>query len=114
MFEYTAELAQGTTDAARFGVDATLDKVHWAQIRDRIFGRIDPISASGREYRLGPRTPNVTLYEGTARFVGPKTLDTGHRRDGHGRADRDRRRQPTGDPADPRAGHRRATTPRTP
>jgi len=77
MFEYTAELAQGTTDAARFGVDATLDKVHWAQIRDRIFGRIDPISASGREYRLGPRTPNVTLYEGTARFVGPKTLDTG-------------------------------------
>ena len=42
-------------------------------IRDRIFGRIDPISAGGRDYRA-TGTPNVTLIEGTARFIGDKTL----------------------------------------
>ena len=40
-------------------------------IRDRIFGRIDPISAGGREYRA-TGTPNLTLIEGTARFIGDK------------------------------------------
>jgi mycothione reductase len=38
-----------------------------------VFGRIDAISAGGREYRASG-TPNVTLYEAHAEFVGPKTL----------------------------------------
>ena len=47
-----------------------------AEIRDRIFGRIDPISA--RRPRLaGRRNPNVTLFEEHARFVDVRTLDTG-------------------------------------
>ena len=38
-----------------------------------IFGRIDPISAGGHDYRAN-RSPNVTLYDGHARFTGPKQL----------------------------------------
>ena len=77
MFVWPAELATGTVEAARFGVDATLDKVHWPAIRDRIFGRIDAIEAGGREYRSGPRTPNQTVYAGTAKFLDAHTIDTG-------------------------------------
>ena len=46
----------------------------WPAIRDRVFGRIDPIAAGGREYRRSG-SPNVTLIEGTARFVADKVLD---------------------------------------
>ncbi|WP_111767216.1 mycothione reductase [Nakamurella deserti] len=77
MFVWPAELATGTVEASRFGVDASLDKVHWPAIRDRIFGRIDAIEAGGREYRSGPRTPNQTVYTGTARFLDAHTIDTG-------------------------------------
>jgi mycothione reductase len=42
-------------------------------MRDRIFGRIDPISAGGREYRKSG-SPNVTLYEAHAEFSGPRQL----------------------------------------
>ena len=38
----------------------------------RVFSRIDPIAEGGREYRLS--LPNVTVYEGNARFVGDRTL----------------------------------------
>ncbi len=77
MYVYPAELAQGAVEAGPLGVDAHLDKVHWSAIRDRIFGRIDAIEAGGRDYRTGDRTPNTTVYTGTARFIGPKVLDTG-------------------------------------
>ena len=50
--------------------------VRWPEIRARIFRRIDPISAAGRSFRA-ERLENVTLYEGHARFTGPRTLDTG-------------------------------------
>ncbi len=72
MYVYAADVAHTVTDAARLGVDATLDKVRWTDVRDRIFGRIDPISAGGREYRA--HGPNTTLFEATARFSGPRTL----------------------------------------
>jgi len=74
MYVYPADVAEHIRRASRYGIDATLDKVRWTDIRDRVFGRIDPISARGREYRTGDRTPNVTLYEGHARFTGPKEL----------------------------------------
>jgi mycothione reductase len=77
MFVWPAELATGTAEASRFGVDAGLEKVHWPAIRDRIFGRIDAIEAGGREYRTGPRTPNQTVYTGTAKFLDAHTIDTG-------------------------------------
>src|SRR5262245_40540014 len=52
----------------------SVDRVDWPAIRDRIFGRIDPISAGGRAYREGPENPNVTVYDGWARFTGPRRL----------------------------------------
>ncbi len=77
MFVWPADLAAGAVEAARFGVDASVNAVHWPAIRDRIFGRIDAIEAGGREYRTGPRTPNQTVYTGSAKFVDAHTIDTG-------------------------------------
>ncbi|MBW4720227.1 mycothione reductase [Saccharothrix obliqua] len=76
MFVHTADVAAAPASGARFGVDATLDGVRWTDVRDRIFGRIDPIAEGGRRWRA-EENANVTVYAGTARFVGPKTLDTG-------------------------------------
>jgi mycothione reductase len=73
MYVWAADVAEAVRTSARYGVDASIDKVRWADIRDRIFGRIDPISAGGREYRI-ERSPNVTVYEGHAAFTGPRTL----------------------------------------
>jgi mycothione reductase len=72
MFVLPADLAESAREAARLGVDETVDKVRWLDIRDRVFGRIDPISAGGREYRIG--LPNVTVHEGHATFTGPHSL----------------------------------------
>ena len=41
-------------------------------MRDRVFGRIDPISEGGRRYRA--EGPNTTAYLGHARFTGDRTL----------------------------------------
>jgi mycothione reductase len=76
MFVHTADLAAAPAAGAPLGVDAELHGVRWADVRDRIFGRIDPIAEGGRRYRAEDN-PNVTVYSGQARFVGPKTLDTG-------------------------------------
>ena len=55
-----------------------LHGVRWAEIRDRIFDRIDPIAAGGKLYRIEhPDNANVTVYREQARFVGPKTLRIG-------------------------------------
>jgi mycothione reductase len=82
MFVYAADVAEVVRTTSRYGVDATVDKVRWADIRDRVFGRIDPISAGGREYRVD-RSPNVTVYEGHARFTGHKEVAVA-RTDGSG------------------------------
>jgi mycothione reductase len=72
MYVYAAEVANAARGAARYGVDASVNGVRWPDIRDRIFGRIDAISAGGREYRA--HGPNTTLFEAQARFAGPRTL----------------------------------------
>jgi mycothione reductase len=76
MFVHTADVAATPAGAARLGVDEELHGVRWPEIRDRVFGRIDPIAAGGRRWRMEGNA-NVTVYEGQARFIGPKTLDTG-------------------------------------
>jgi mycothione reductase len=76
MFVHPADLAATPAASARLGVDATLDGVRWADIRDRIFSRIDPIAEGGLTYRREhPNNANVTVYQGTARFTGPGELD---------------------------------------
>jgi mycothione reductase len=86
MYVYAAHVAETVRRAHRYGIDATLDKVRWHDLQERVFGRIDPISEAVREYRSDPvRTPNVTAYLGSARFTGPKSVrveladGTGHR-----------------------------------
>jgi len=75
MFVLPADLAASGPEAKRLGVDLRFVSADWPAIRDRIFGRIDPISAGGEDWRR--RNENVTLYRAETRFVGPKQLDTG-------------------------------------
>ena len=82
MYVYAADVAHTVSDAGRFGIDATLDGVRWPDIRDRVFGRIDPISASGRYWR--GNGPNTTAFLGHATFTGSRRLriDNGHEVEG--------------------------------
>jgi mycothione reductase len=75
MFVYAADVARHVREAGRFGVHATFEGSDWRAIRDRVFGRIDPIAAGGREYRAG--LPNTTVYDQPGRFVGERTLQVG-------------------------------------
>ncbi len=72
MFVYTAGVAHSARSAGRYGVETSVDAVRWPEIRDRIFGRIDPISAGGRDYRRD--ADNTALYAGRAEFVAPHTV----------------------------------------
>jgi mycothione reductase len=76
MFVYPADLAQAAATATRLGVDTQLNGIRWREVRDRIFGRLDPISSGGRHWRADDNE-NVRLYEGHARFLDAHTLDTG-------------------------------------
>ena len=73
MYVYAAELAELASSGPRLGVYTSFDGADWPAIRDRIFDRVDPIAAAGRQYRID--LPNVTVYESTARFVGPRQLE---------------------------------------
>ena len=74
MFVVAADAALGIRTAERLGVHATLDRVDWTGIRDRIFGRIDPIHDKAAAYR---RKKGIDVYTETARFVAPKVIQVG-------------------------------------
>ncbi|TDD86596.1 mycothione reductase [Saccharopolyspora karakumensis] len=73
MFVHTADVAGAPEAGAGLGVDLERHGVRWPEVRDRIFGRIDPISEGGRRYRA-EGSPNVTLLTGEAAFTGVKQL----------------------------------------
>ena len=75
MFVLPADHARDPVEAAKLGIDLTFDRARWPDIRDRIFGRIDPIAAGGEKYRA--EADNVTLYRKQAHFVDDKVLDVG-------------------------------------
>ncbi len=79
MFVYPADVAVAAQTSSKLGIETQFNGADWAAIRDRVFGLIDPIASSGREYR-STGTPNVTLIEGTADFVDQHTLDVEGRR----------------------------------
>jgi mycothione reductase len=85
MYVYAADVASTITHAARYGIDATLDGVRWRDIRDRVFTRIDPISAGGQQYRVNG--PNTTAFLGRATFVGPRRLRIDSGQEGSGDQD---------------------------
>ncbi|QMU19459.1 mycothione reductase [Gordonia rubripertincta] len=69
MFVYAAEVAEIATQGARLGVHAKVDSVDWPGIVERVFGRIDPISEGGKEYRVD-RCENITVYSSHVEFDG--------------------------------------------
>ena len=73
MYVHVAEIATAVREGGRLGVDATLERVRFTDVRDRVFGRIDLISAAGEAYRRDG--DGVHLLRGRARFTGPRELE---------------------------------------
>ncbi len=72
MLVYAADVAEHVRHANRFGIAAHVDRVDWPGIRDRVFGRIDPIHDAAVAYR---RRSGADVFLGEARFTAPKVLD---------------------------------------
>lgn len=72
MFVVPADRVIDGQEASRIGVTAPPATADWVAVRDRIFGRIDPISEGGEEYRVSQH--HVTVYKAEARFTGPRRL----------------------------------------
>ena len=75
MFVHAADVAHTVHTAGTYNVSATVQDVDWPSLRDRVFGRIDPIAEGGEAYRRG--LPNVTVMDRPARFTGPRRLRSG-------------------------------------
>ncbi|MBK8459111.1 MAG: mycothione reductase [Micropruina sp.] len=75
MFVHPADLALVPRESSRLGGDLGPARARWGDIRDRIFGRIDGISAAGEAWR--EQNAHVTLFREAAHFVGPKQLQVG-------------------------------------
>jgi mycothione reductase len=71
---HTADIAQAVRHANRFGVRARWDSANWPAIRDRVFGRIDPLHERAVAYR---RAHGSDVFTAAARFVAPKVLKAG-------------------------------------
>lgn len=94
MYVYAADVLRELRDFSRYSITATSPvtgdpveppdwDIEWADLQARVFGRrIDPISRGGEAYRRGDETPNITLYSGTARFTGERTMSVTDRTDG--------------------------------
>jgi len=74
MFVLPADKALEAQQGAKLGIDTQFNGADWPAIRDRVFGRIDAIAEGGRQYRENG-SENVTLIQGTARFVGDRLFD---------------------------------------
>ncbi|MDJ0384788.1 mycothione reductase [Streptomyces sp. G-G2] len=72
MFAYTANVARTVGESGTYDVDAELTAVRWRAARDRVFGRLDAEREEGRRGRL--EADSITVYEGRARFTGPREL----------------------------------------
>ena len=79
MFVYPADVAVAVGSSSKLGIDTQFNHADWGAIRDRVFGRIDPIAEGGRDYRANG-SEHITLIEGTADFVDERTLDVEGRR----------------------------------
>jgi len=72
MFIYPADVIAEMRHLSTLGVDVGVNGVRWTNLRDRVFSRIDAISAGGEEYRRGQS--HIDVYGGDASFIGQKTL----------------------------------------
>ena len=76
MFVYAADTVRTIERAGVLGIDAHVDRVRWGDIVDRVFGRIDAVTADAEDFRMH-RTPGTTVFRGHAHFVGDRKIDTG-------------------------------------
>jgi mycothione reductase len=74
MLVHTADVARTVQHADRFGIIAEWGGADWLAIRDRVFGRIDPLHDRAVAYR---RASGVGVFVGEARFAGPNLLRVG-------------------------------------
>jgi mycothione reductase len=71
MLVLTADIAQTVREAGRFGIGAQWTGADWRAIRDRVFGRIDPLHEKAVSYR---RANGIDVFTGEARFTAPRVL----------------------------------------
>jgi mycothione reductase len=82
MFVYTADVAETVRQAGQFGIRAEWDGTDWQAIRQRVFGRLDPLPDKAIAHR---RAGGVDVFTGQARFLAPRIMRVG---DDELRADR--------------------------
>jgi len=72
MLVHVADVAQTIAESERFGIHAEVEHVDWPFIVERTFAEIDQDSANILEGNR--RADSITVFEGEARFTGPKRL----------------------------------------
>jgi dihydrolipoamide dehydrogenase len=73
MLIYSADVAETIRRARLFGIEAELRAIDWKFIIDRASNEVD---GDARSIEQGNREhPNITVFKGTGRFVGHKTLE---------------------------------------
>ena len=78
MLVHVADVARTVRRARLFGIDATIDRVDWDFIVERVFSEIDADAANIEE--ANRRSEGIEVVKGDARFIGPKLLDVDGRR----------------------------------
>jgi mycothione reductase len=73
MFVHVADVAADALSAKPLGLDVPSASVSWPALRDRVFGRIDPLSAAGFRNR-DEKIPNVTVFRETFAFESRNVL----------------------------------------
>ncbi len=74
MFVYAADVATAIQHADRYGLKAKFSGADWPAIRDRVFGRIDPLHDGAVKYR---RENGIDVYTSDGAFTGPGVLAAG-------------------------------------
>src|SRR6478735_4973333 len=72
MYVVAADVARAVRDAEHLDVRATYEGVDWTNLRDRIFGRLDPTDERAVRYR---ERSGVDVFRSHTRFVAPKVLE---------------------------------------
>jgi mycothione reductase len=78
MLVHVADVARTVRRARLFGVDATIDRIDWDFIVERVFSEIDADAASIEE--ANRRADTIEVVKGEARFIGPRLLEVDGRR----------------------------------
>ena len=78
MLVHVANVARTVRRARLFGIDATIDRIDWDFIVERVFSEIDADAASIEE--VNRRAETVDVIKGDARFIAPKLLAVDGRR----------------------------------